>query len=148
MELKLQLEFDLKDAMRASDDLRKRTLRMVISSIKNTEIDRQSSLTDVEVSAIMQKEIKSRREAIAEAEKANRPDLSQSAQDEIAVLEAYLPKSMSEDEIKTAAAAVIQELNAASPSDMGKVMKTLLPRLQGRAPGDIVSKIVRDLLKQ
>jgi uncharacterized protein YqeY len=148
MELKLQLESDLKDAMRASDDLRKRTLRMVISSIKNTEIDRQSSLTDVEVSAIMQKEIKSRREAIAEAEKANRPDLSQSAQDEIAVLEAYLPKSMSEDEIKTVAAAVIQELNAASPSDMGKVMKTLLPRLQGRAPGDIVSKIVRDLLKQ
>ncbi len=96
----------------------------------------------------MQKEIKSRREAIAEAEKANRPDLSQSAQDEIAVLEAYLPKGMTEDEIKTAAVLVIQELNATTPSDMGKVMKTLLPRLQGRAPGDIVSRIVRDLLQQ
>jgi len=148
MVLKSKLESDLKDAMRASDDLRKRTLRMVISSIKNTEIDRQSSLTDVEVSTIMQKEIKSRREAIAEAEKANRPDLSQSAQDEIAVLEAYLPKGMTEDEIKTAAVLVIQELNATTPSDMGKVMKTLLPRLQGRAPGDIVSRIVRDLLQQ
>ena len=148
MVLKSKLESDLKDAMRASDDLRKRTLRMVISSIKDTEIDRQSSLTDVEVSTIMQKEIKSRREAIAEAEKANRPDLSQSAQDEIAVLEAYLPKGMTEDEIKTAAVLVIQELNATTPSDMGKVMKTLLPRLQGRAPGDIVSRIVRDLLQQ
>jgi uncharacterized protein YqeY len=148
MDLKLKLESDLKDALRASDDLRKRTLRMVIASIKNTEIDRGGKLDDVAISAIMQKEIKSRREAIAEAEKARRPDLVQSAQDEIGVLETYLPKAMSTDELRKAAAEVIQEINASTPADMGKVMKILLPKLQGRAPGDVVSRIVRDLLQK
>ena len=148
MELKSKLESDLKDAMRASDDLRKRTLRMVIASIKNTEIDRQSALNDVEISAILQKEVKSRREAIAEAAKAKRPDLAQSAQDEITVLEAYLPKAMSEDELKIAAAEVIKEIDASNLTDMGKVMKILLPRLKGQAPGDMVSRIVREMLQQ
>jgi uncharacterized protein YqeY len=148
MELKAKLESDLKDAMRASDDLRKRTLRMVIASIKNVEIDRQSKLDDPAIFAILQKEIKSRREVIGEAEKAKRPDLAQSAQDEISVLETYLPKAMSEEELNKAANEVIQEINATGPSDMGKVMKILLPRLQGQAPGDIVSKVVRELLQK
>lgn len=148
MELKAKLESDLKDAMRASDDIRKRTLRMVIASIKNAEIDRQVKLDDPAIFAIMQKEIKSRREVISEAEKANRPDLVQSAHDEITVLEAYLPKAMSEEELKNTANEVIQEINATGPSDMGKVMKILLPRLKGQAPGDIVSKVVRELLQK
>jgi uncharacterized protein YqeY len=96
----------------------------------------------------MQKEIKSRREAMVEAEKAKRPDLAQSAQDEMAVLEAYLPKALSEDELRIAALEVIQEINASGTADMGKVMKNLLPKLQGRAPGDIVSRVVRDLLQK
>lgn len=148
MELKLKLESDLKDAMRASDDLRKRTLRMVIASIKNNEIDRGAKLDDTAVSAIMQKEIKTRREAIAEAEKAKRPDLALAAQEEISVLETYLPKSMSEEEIKVLAAGIIQEINAEGPADMGKVMKALLGKLQGRAPGDVASKVVRELLQK
>jgi len=148
MDLKSKLESDLKDALRASDDLRKRTLRMVIASIKNTEIDHRSKLDDLAVSAIMQKEIKSRREAIVEAEKAKRTDLAQAAQDEISVLEAYLPKAMSEADLQAAAAEVIQEINASTPADMGKVMKILLPRLQGKAPGDMVSKVVKELLQK
>ncbi len=148
MDLKSKLESDLKDALRASDNLRKRTLRMVIASIKNTEIDHRIKLDDLAVSAIMQKEIKSRREAIVEAEKAKRTDLAQAAQDEIAVLEAYLPKAMSEADLQAAAAEVIQEINASTPADMGKVMKILLPRLQGKAPGDMVSKVVKDLLQK
>lgn len=148
MELKLKLESDLKDAMRASDDLRRRTLRMVIASIKNNEIDRGAKLDDAAVNAIIQKEIKSRREAIAEAEKAKRPDLAQSALEEIAVLETYLPKAMSEGEIKGLAEDVIREINAVGPADMGKVMKVLLVKLQGRAPGDITSKVVRELLQK
>lgn len=146
MELKSKLESDLKDAMRASDDLRKRTLRMVIASIKNSEIDRGAKLDDLAINAILQKEIKSRREAAAEAQTAQRPDLVQSALDEITVLEAYLPEAMSEDDLRSEAAQVIQSINASSPADMGKVMKILIPRLQGRAPGDMVSKVVRDLL--
>lgn len=148
MELKAKLESDLKDAMRASNDLKKRTLRMVIASIKNAEIDRQSKLDDPAIIAIMQKEIKSRREVIGEAERAKRPDLAQSALDEIKLLETYLPKAMSEEELKTAVVEVVQEVNASGPADMGKVMKILLPRLQGRAPGDIVSKMVRELLQK
>ena len=96
----------------------------------------------------MQKEIKSRREAIVEAEKAKRTDLAQAAQDEISVLEAYLPKAMSEADLQAAAAEVIQEINASTPADMGKVMKILLPRLQGKAPGDMVSKVVKELLQK
>ena len=148
MELKLKLESDLKDAMRASDDLRKRTLRMVIASIKNNEIDRGAKLDDTAVNAIMQREIKTRREAIAEAEKAKRPDLALAAQEEISVLESYLPKAMSEDEIKGLAVDVIREINAEGPADMGKVMKALLSKLQGRAPGDVASKVVRELLQK
>lgn len=148
MELKSKLESDLKDALRASDDLRKRTLRMVIASIKNTEIDRQKELDSPEIFALLQKEIKSRREAAVEAEKAKRPELAQSAMDEIAVLEAYLPKGMDEEQLKAAAMEVIQEINASGPTDMGKVMKILLPKLQGRAPGDLVSRVVRDLLQK
>jgi uncharacterized protein len=148
MELKAQLETDLKDAMRASDDLRKRTLRMVLANIKMAEIDRGVKLDDTAVIAVLQKEMKSRRESIADAEKANRPDLAEATQAEMHVLEAYLPKGMTETELKAAAAEVIAELNATSPADMGKVIKALLAKLQGRAPGDQVSKAVRELLQK
>ncbi len=134
--------------MKASDDLRKRTLRMVISSVKFSEIEKRVKLDDVAIVGILQKEIKSRRESIQDAEKANRPDLVQASKDEIAVLETYLPQGMSETEIKATAQEVIKELNAAGPADMGRVMKALLPKIQGRAPGDQVSKVVRELLQK
>jgi len=148
MDLKAKLESDLKDAMRASDELRKRTLRMVIANIKMTEIDRGVKLDDAGITAVLQKEMKSRRESIADAEKANRPDLAEATHAEMHVLEEYLPKGLTEAELKAAAAEVISELNAVSPADMGKVIKTLLARLQSRAPGDQVSKIVRELLQK
>lgn len=148
MDLKTKLESDLKEAMKASDDLRKRTLRMVIASVKFSEIEHRVKPDDAVVMAILQKEIKSRREAIADAEKANRPDLAQASKDEIGVLEAYLPQGMSEAELRTAVQEVITQVNASGPADMGKVMKALLPKLQGRAPGDQVSKMVRELLQK
>jgi uncharacterized protein YqeY len=150
MELRSKIELDLKDAMRASNDIGKRTLRMVLASIKLTEVDRGVGvkLDDATIIPILQKEIKSRRESIQEAEKANRPDLVKSSQEEIAVLETYLPQGISESELRVIAAAVIAELNASSVADMGKVIKTLLSRLQGRAPGDQVSKVVREILQK
>ena len=150
MELRSKIESDLKDAMRASNDIGKRTLRMVLASIKMAEVEQGGGvkLDNAAIIPILQKEIKSRRESILEAEKAIRPDLILSSQEEIRVLETYLPQAISEPELRTMAAEVITELNASSLADMGKVIKTILSRLQGRAPGDQVSKVVREILQK
>jgi len=146
MSTKTQLEDALKDAMRAGDDLRKRTLRMALSAIRLAEIDTGQALDDFAVQAILQKEVKSRQEAIAEAQQAKRPDLEAAARDEIAVLEDFLPKQLSPQELEALAKEVIAEVGATSMKDMGQVMKVLLPRLQNRAPGDQASRVVRTLL--
>ncbi len=132
--------------MRAGDDLRKRTLRMALAAVKQTEIDKGIVMDEAGLTAILHKEIKSRREAIADAQKANRPDLSSAAEQEIAVLEEFLPKMLSAEELEAIARQVIAEVGAASPKEMGLVMKTLLPRVQGRAAGDVVGQTVKRLL--
>jgi len=143
---KNELETYLKEAMRSGDDVRKRTLRMILSAIKLAEIDKGQALDETGIAAILQKEIKSRREAIADAQRANRPNLVTASEAEIAVIEGFLPKALASDELEKLAMQVITELGATSPKDMGQVMKTLLPRLQGRAAGDQVSAVVRKLL--
>ncbi len=148
MDTKIKLESALKDAMRAGDEVKKRTVRMALAAIKQAEIDRRVSLDEAAVLAILQKEIKTRREALEEARQANRPDLAAEAEAEIAVVNAFLPQALSADELKALAETAIAEARAASPADMGKVMKLLMPRIQGRAPGDQVSQIVRQLLQK
>lgn len=147
MTTKNELENHLKEAMRAGDDVRKRTLRMALSAIKLAEIDKSQALDETGIAAILQKEIKSRRESIADAQRANRPDLIRSTEAEIAVLEGFLPKAISPEELDQLTRQVITELGATSMKDMGLVMKTLLPRLQGRAPGDQVSAAVKKMLQ-
>lgn len=147
MTTKNELETFLKEAMRSGDDVRKRTLRMALSAIKLAEIDKGQALDETSIAAILQKEVKSRREAIADAQRANRPDLIAASEAEIAVVEGLLPKAMPAEELEKLAKQVITELGATSPKDMGQVMKTLLPRLQGRAAGDQVSSVVRKLLQ-
>jgi uncharacterized protein YqeY len=147
MTTKNELETSLKDAMRAGDDVRKRTLRMALSAIKQVEIDKNQVLDEAGIAAILQKEIKSRRESIVDAQRANRPDMIKATEAEIAVIEGYLPDALSPEELEKLAKLVITELGAASPKDVGQVMKSLLPRLQGRAPGDQVSAVVRKLLQ-
>jgi len=147
MTTKNELETSLKDAMRANDDVRKRTLRMALSAIKQVEIDKGLVLDETGIAAILQKEIKSRRESIVDAQRANRPDIIGAAEAEIAIIEGYLPKALSPEELEKLAKLVITELGATSPKDVGQVMKALLPRLQGRAPGDQVSAVVRKLLQ-
>lgn len=146
MSVKSQLENDLKDALRAGDDLRKRTLRMALSAIKQNEIDKGITLDDSGVMAILQKEIKSRHESIADAERAHRQDLVDASRAEIAVLEGYLPKALTPQELEDLARQVIAEVGATSPAQMGQVMKVLMPRLQGRATGDAASQVARKLL--
>jgi len=148
MEIKTKLENDLKDAMRAGDDLKKRTLRMVLSAIKLAEVDKGSSLDESVIISILQKEVKSRHETIDEAKRANRPELANAAYDEISVLEAYLPQQLSDEDLEELVRQVIQETGVTTPAGMGNVMKSVMPQVQGRADGARVSQIVRLLLQQ
>jgi hypothetical protein len=148
MDTKTKLENDLKDAMRSGDDTRKRTIRMVLAAIKQTEIDKQTTLDETGVISILQKEAKTRRESLEEAKKAGRADLAAAAEAEIQVLNDYLPQAMDSVELTSLAQSVIADVGAASPADMGKVMKALLPRVAGRASNDQVSQVVRELLQK
>lgn len=147
MTIKEKLENALKDAIRSQDSISKNTLRVALSAIKLVEIDKGIKLDDAAVLAILQKEIKNRSEAISEAEKINRTDLIETNQAEVKVLESFLPAQMSQLELETLIKQVISEVGASAPQDMGKVMKVLLPRIQGRAAGDKVSQMVKKLLQ-
>lgn len=147
MDLKMKLENAMKDAMRSGDDVTKRTVRMVLAAIKQIEIDKKTTLDDTAILGIIQKEIKTRRESLEEAHQANRPDLVASVEAEIVVLKYYLPEELSENDLIKIIGEAIKECGATSPADMGKVMKILLPRIQGRAPGDRISQVVRQLLQ-
>ena len=148
METKEKLEIALKEALKAGDDVRKRTIRMSLAAIRQIEIDRQVKLDEAAVLNIVQKEIKTRKESVEEARGANRPDIVAATEAEIVVLQSYLPQAMSADELKAAVEAAIIEVGATSVTDMGKVMKLLVPRLAGRALGDQVSAAVRQLLQK
>jgi len=146
MDTKAKLENDLKDALRAGDDLRKRTLRMALSAIRLAEVEKGGPLDENAVLGIIQKEVKSHQESIEDARRAGRPDLEQAALAEIDVLDQYLPRQLTPEELEGLARQAIAEVGATSPSDMGKVMKILMPRLQGRATGDQASQVVRMLV--
>ena len=148
MSIKSQLNESMKDAMKSGDEVRKRTVRMALAAVKQAEIDRRTELDDAAVIGLLQKEIKNRRESLEEAKKANRADLVQANQQEIDVLQVFLPAAMPAEELRSLVQAAIAETGAASPADMGKVMKTVLPRVAGRAPNDQVSAAVRELLQK
>ena len=134
--------------MKSGDEVRKRTLRMVLAAVKQVEVDKRVTLDDMAVIALVQKEIKNRREALEEAHKANRPDLAADNEAEIAVLEVFLPKAMPAEELKALVQDAIAESGAASMTDMGKVMKLVMPKVAGRAPNDMISATVRALLSK
>ena len=146
MDLKTRLTEEMRKAMKANDDVRRRTTRMALAAIKQAEVDRQTQLDEPAVLGLLQKEIKNRREALDEAHKASRPDLIADNEAEIKVLKEFLPKALSPDELAQLARAAIEETGAATPAEMGKVMKALMPRVAGRAAGDQVSAVVRGLL--
>lgn len=143
---KEQLENDLKDAMRGGDDVKKRTLRMVLSNIKLSEVEKQKELEGGELLAIMQKEVKSRQETIDEAKQLGREDLLASTQAEINLLESYLPAPLSDEQLTDLVSETIGEVGASGPQDMGKVMQAIMPKIQGRADGKTVSTLVKQKL--
>ncbi|GAB1470649.1 GatB/YqeY domain-containing protein [Chloroflexota bacterium] len=146
MSTKEKLNEAVKEAMKSGDDLRKRTLRMVLAAVKQVEVDKRIELDDMAVSALIQKEVKNRREALEEAKKANRDDLVADNESEIKVLEEFLPQAMPAEELRALVQAAITEAAAAAPSDMGKVMKIVMPKVAGRAPNDMISAMVKELL--
>ena len=147
MDIKATLQSDLKDATRSGQETRKSTLRMALSAIKLAEVEKGANLDEAAYMAVIQKEIKSRRESIADAEKANRPELITQAEEEIKILQGYLPASFSQEELEILAKSAVAEAGATSIREMGQVMKILMPRLQGRATGDQASQVVRKLLQ-
>jgi uncharacterized protein YqeY len=146
MDTKAKLNESMKDAMKSGDEVRKRTVRMVLAAIKQVEVDKRAEVEDAAVVALIQKEIKNRREAIEEAKKANRSDLVEGNEAEIKVLEVFLPQAMPAEELRALVQAAIAETGAAAPSDMGKVMKVVMPKVAGRAPNDAISAVVKELL--
>jgi uncharacterized protein YqeY len=147
MNTKEKLENELKDAMRSGDEVKKRTIRMALAAIKMADVEKGKPVDESSVLAILQKEIKGRKEAILDAEKAGRPDLVDENFSEMKILEVFLPTPLTQAELQELVRAAIQEVGASSPADMGKVMKVLVPRLEGRAPGDQASQVVRQLLQ-
>ena len=148
MDIKTKLNDSVKDALRTNDEVRKRTVRMVLAAIKQIEVDKRIEVDDMAVIALIQKEIKNRREALEEAQKANRPDLVENNEAEIKILEVFLPQAMPAEELRVIVQAAITETGAASASDMGKVMKIVMGKVAGRAPNDMISQMVRELLQK
>jgi uncharacterized protein YqeY len=148
MTIKTQLNESMKDALKRGDEVRKRTVRMALAAVKQAEVDKRIELDDMAVMNLIQKEVKNRREALEEARKAARTDLIEANEAEIRVLEAFLPKAMPAEELRAIVQAAIAETGAVSPADMGKVMKTVMPKVAGRAPNDMVSAAVRELLQK
>lgn len=148
MGIKENLEKDLLIALREKDEVRKQTIRMILSSIKLLQVEKGQPAQDPDVLNVLQKELKIRQEAIDDSLKANRQDLVDANLMEIIVIKAYLPEQLSMEEVKSLAKQVIIEVDAHGTNDMGKVMKEILPKIQGRAPNAMVNQAIRELLSQ
>jgi uncharacterized protein YqeY len=146
MELKQTLLSDLKGAMKSKDSLKVDTLRLIISEIKNREIDLHEELGDEAITSLLTTQIKKRKEAASMFEKGGRTDLKEKEEKEIAIIQVYLPEQVGEEELKQRIQAVIAETGAQGPKDMGKVMKVVVPEFKGKAEGDQIRKIVTELL--
>ena len=144
--LQEQLQSDLLDAMRARDETRKSSLRMLTAAIKNAEIEARAPLADADVLSVIQKQVKQRRESIIEFEKGGRQDLVDKERAEMTILETYLPQQAGRDEIEAAARRIIAETGATSVRDIGKVMPVLVKEFAGTADGRAINDVVRSLL--
>ena len=169
MSLKDQLMQDLKDAMKAGDETRRSTIRLLRSAVSAAELEKRTAfvnsqrakgvdveslalgdaqfvLTDEEVLTVFQKQAKQRRDSIAEYEKGGRQDLVAAEQAELAIIEDYLPRQMTRDEVLAEARKAVAEMGLSDMSGMGQLMKHLMAELKGRADGRLVNQIVREVL--
>jgi len=144
MGLSEQVQKDMIDAMRKKQELRLSTLRMVKTALKNKEIDKRGPLDEQEELQVFSSLIKQRKDSIEAFEKGNRPELAKKEAEEIAIIEAYMPKAVGENEVVAAVKATIAEMGAPTMKDMGTVMKNVMARFAGaRVDGKLVSETVK-----
>ncbi len=146
-EIEARISDDLKQAMRQRDATTRDALRLLVAAIKNARIEAGADLDDDAVLSIVQKQVKQRRESIAEYEKAGRADLAEKERVEAEVFERYLPQQASREEIEAAARKAIVEMGASGPRDIGKVMPVLMKQFSGRADGREINEVVRGLIE-
>lgn len=146
MSLQEQISAALKDAMRARDEVKMATLRLVLTAIKKREKEARSLLEDQEVISVIITQIKQRREAIEQYQKAGREDLAQREESELQILQGYMPEQVSEEEISNTLDEIIAEVGAVSMKDMGKVMKAAMAKLAGKAEGGAINAMVKEKL--
>lgn len=146
MSLKEQVTEDMKTAMRAKDSERLGTIRLLLAAVKQKEVDERIVVDDVTLVGIVDKLIKQRKDAISQFSAAGRQDLADKESAEVTVLEAYLPQRLSAEEIQAAVAAIVAELGAKGPGDMGKVMGAVKTQLAGKADMGLVSAAVKAAL--
>jgi len=148
VELKAQLNEDLKSALRSGDKVRTSVIRLLTALIKNREVEKRGPLTDAEAIQAVSASCKQRQEAIEQYRQGGRQDLVDKETAELAILQTYLPAALSPDELQTLVRDAIQDAQASSPREMGKVMALLMPKVTGRADGKVVSTLVREMLSK
>jgi uncharacterized protein YqeY len=146
MALRERIDEDLKSAMREKDALRLSTIRGLKSAVKYREIELMKSLDDAGIQGVISTEIKRRRDSVEQYLAGHRQDLADKEDAEIRLLQAYLPQQLTAEEVAAKVDEVIAQVGAQGPKDMGAVMKALLPAVQGRADGKVVSELVKQRL--
>ncbi len=148
MAVRDQLNQDLKAALRAGDESRKTAIRILLAAIHNAEIEAAGEIDNAAVVGLLSREVRQRRESIAEFRKGGRADLVAKEEAELAIVMAYLPEQLTRETIATAAAAAISRVDAKGPADRGRVMAAIMPELRGKADGGEVSAVVSELLER
>lgn len=146
MSLKMILMDDYKTSIKNKDTIKKNTIIMIRAAIKQKEVDERIELSDEDIFDIISKQLKEKRMSIEEFKKGNRQDLVDVTKKEIEILLKYLPKQLTEYEIEKIVAETIKEIDAKSMKDIGIVMKTVMPKVKGKADGNIVNKAARKIL--
>jgi uncharacterized protein YqeY len=145
--LKERLNQDMKDSLKAHDAARLSAIRMIISAVKNKEIDSRKDMDDEGVLSVLSTSAKQRRESIEQYEKAGRQDLVDKEKAELEVIMSYMPQQMGRAEIEALVKDAVAESGAKGAADMGKVMKVLMPKVKGRADGKLVNEVVKAALE-
>jgi uncharacterized protein len=142
-----QISKELLESMKRRDSVRTSTLRMLVSSLRNKEVEKKT-LAEGDVLEVIQSEAKRRREAMEEYRKANRPDLAAKEESELKILQVYLPAGLSEAELRSLIQSAIQSAGAQGAKDIGRVMSVMMPQVKGRADGKQVQQLVKELLSK
>jgi uncharacterized protein YqeY len=148
VDLRIRLAEDFKLSLRSGDKLRLSVIRLLTALIKNREVEKRDPLTDAEVLQAIVASCKQRQEAVEQFRRGGRQDLADKESAELEILQSYLPKPLTSEELQTMVLEAIREVQATSPKEMGKVMGVLMPRITGRADGKMVNTLVREALSK